>query len=115
MLSKLIEMLGFKEWEPGLIGALVRETHSNFLRNLQKRSRRPRNNKNGFWVDLDIENNMVSREWLHHYLNRIPNRSFISGHLPHSAELSAFLQIHDFKILHIVRDPRDVLLSYINY
>lgn len=115
LLGKLMEVLGFQEWNPGLTGALIRETHRNPLRNHLKRQRRPEAGKNGLWIDLDIANNMVSREWLHGHLNKIPDGSFVSGHLPYSAEISEFLQIHGFKILHIIRDPRDVLLSYINY
>lgn len=115
MVGKLLKSLGFEEWKPGLTANLVRETHRNPMRNLQKRRRRPIGSDNGLWIDLDIKENLVSRKWLHAHLNQIPDGSFVTGHLPYSEDLSEFLQIHGFKVIYIIRDPRDVLISAINY
>lgn len=115
LLGKLLICLGFSEWEPGLTGDLLRETHRNPYRNLKKRARRPRAGEQSYAIDLDIENNRASKRWLSRYLNRIPEGHFLTGHLPYSYDLSAFLQIHGYRVIQIMRDPRDVLISYINF
>jgi len=115
LLGTFLERLGFIESVPGLTGAQVRETNRNPFRNWQKRQRRPKQNEIGFWIDLDIKGNAVSKEWLHGRLSSIPDGCFISSHLPYSTELADFIHLHDFKILNIHRDPRDVIISFINY
>jgi len=115
LLGTFLERLGFVESKPGLTGAQVRETNRNPFRNWQKRQRRPKPNEIGFWIDLDIKGNSVSKEWLHSRLSSIPHGCFISSHLPYSTDLADFLHLHDFRILNIHRDPRDVIISYINY
>lgn len=115
LLGKFLENLGFVESSPGLTGAMVRETNRNPVRNWQKRLRRPKENEKGLWIDLDVEDNFVSREWLNDRLTAIPDGCYISSHLPYSEELADFLHVHDYKILNIYRDPRDVIISYINF
>lgn len=116
LLGTLMGNIGFQEWGgAGLTGALVRETHRDPIKNWRKRKRRPTGGDNGLWIDLDVEENRAGYKWLRKYLNSIPDGMYVSGHLPHSLELSMFLQITDFKVLHITRDPRDVLNSYINF
>lgn len=115
LVGKLFDNLGLREYEPGLTGALLRETHRNPIRNLLKRKRRPKNNSNGLWIDLDVTDNLICRHWFQKHLSLIPDGSYVSAHLPYSNVLSDFFQSHRFRIVHIIRDPRDVLVSYMNF
>ena len=75
LLSKLIKNLGFQEYKPQLSGELIRQTHRNPFKNLQKRRRKPKKNESGLWIDLDIKNNRVSPAWLQKCLDKIPEES----------------------------------------
>ncbi len=115
LLGRLLSCLGFCEKEPGLTGALLRETSRNPFRNFKKKLRRPRKGENGLWIDLDVPENCINQKWLSRYINEIPDNSFVSAHLPYSTALYEFFEHLDVKVIHITRDPRDVLISYINY
>jgi len=51
------------------------------------------------------------RKWL----RQIPIGYFIIGHVPHSREFEEILMEGDFQHILIIRDPRDVLLSFLHY
>ncbi len=115
LVANLFNLLNFTKVPHGLTGALVRLTGRNPINLVKKAARREKNCEIGLPIDLDIEKNCIKKEWLHKYLNRIGDGSFITAHLPYNEELSDFLASHSFKIIYIYRDPRDVFLSLLNY
>jgi len=116
LLGKVMDLFGFSEFSPGLTGALVRGVEKNYLLRWRKRRRKASENSiNGLPIDLDVSTNWIRKEWLQNFINQIPDGYYITGHLPYSIELSNFLVANEFKILFISRDPRDVLVSYINF
>lgn len=48
-------------------------------------------------------------------LKRLRHGEYLLGHLPHSSDLVRCLTDHDTKVITIVRDPRAVVYSYLNY
>ncbi len=116
LLGRLTDLLGFSEYTPGLTGALLREIERNpFSRWSKRRRKAPELSDFGLPIDLDIPGNWVRKDWLHNFLNQIPNGYYITAHLPYNVDLSNFLVANGFRIIFISRDPRDVLISYINF
>ena len=71
--------------------------------------------EHGYCVDLDVPANRVKAAWLQGYLNQLPDGSYMGGHVPYEELLRVFLRIHQYRVLFIYRDPRDVLISLANY
>lgn len=116
LLVRFLELLEFKEYEKGLTGAMVRPTQRNpFKRYLTNQKRCLNQNSNGFSIDLDNMYNKIQQKYLDKYLDTVKNNYFISAHIPYTKELDDYLLKQDFKMLYIIRDPRDVLLSYYNH
>ncbi len=57
----------------------------------------------------------VDRARLRRFLAALNAGSFITGHTPHSPELAADLAELDFRIIAMVRDPRDVVVSKVRF
>jgi hypothetical protein len=117
LLVRLLELLGFSPAGPQLSASLVRLTDRNPFRRLLKRRRvwHPGMDEAGLRVDLDIPENRIRESALRSLLARVPTQSFLTGHLPYSPELEAVLLDQGFRVLFIIRDPRDVALSLCNY
>jgi hypothetical protein len=49
------------------------------------------------------------------WLRQVPDRNFITGHIPWSSNLDRVLQQFNYKHVLIIRDPRDVLVSWLHY
>jgi hypothetical protein len=49
------------------------------------------------------------------WLRQIPRGTFITGHIPWSSNLDRILQQLNYKHVLIIRDPRDVLVSWLHY
>jgi len=118
LLVRLLELLRFRERKPSLMASLVRVTERNPFRRIAKKRRlwRPEEgNAAGLMVDLDEPENRIRRQWLCRKLKAAPDCSYVKAHLPYSEEMESLLQASGFKILFIIRDPRDVAVSYCNY
>ncbi len=57
----------------------------------------------------------VPAEFAARWLSKIPPGYFIIGHIPYSQEFEKILVQLNFKHILIMRDPRDVLLSFLRY
>lgn len=68
----------------------------------------------GVNVGLDIPA-VARRSWVVAALAKLGEKQFCGGHLPYSDCMSALLQQAGIKPLHILRDPRDVLVSWAHY
>jgi tetratricopeptide (TPR) repeat protein len=58
---------------------------------------------------------LVKAEGLTAILGDVPKGQYLKGHLPHSPRTAKILEALDYKMVIIVRDPRDVALSHIKW
>lgn len=58
---------------------------------------------------------LVKTEGLTSILSDVPRNQYLKGHLPYSPRTAQILEDLDYKMVIIVRDPRDVALSHINW
>jgi hypothetical protein len=58
---------------------------------------------------------LVKTEGLTSILGDVPRNQYLKGHLPYSPRTAQILEDLDYKMVIIVRDPRDVALSHINW
>ena len=117
LLVKTLELLGLTKQEMGLTGALIRPTSRNIFNRIKVNRRRSLgfDDSDSFSIDLDDINNKVSEAYLRQYLDSIKDNHFVTAHLPYSYRLESYLLDKGFKMIYIVRDPRDVLVSLYNY
>jgi len=116
LLTRLLDLIGMTEGPLHLSGSLVRLTSRNPLRMLQiARRRTHRNDVDGLNVDLDEPKNVLRGRWLRRKLACMPENAYLQAHLPHNDDLEALLVENNLKLLFIIRDPRDVLLSFVNH
>ena len=58
---------------------------------------------------------LVPTEGMRSILSDVPRGHYLKGHLPYSPRMAKILEDMDYKMVIIVRDPRDVALSHINW
>ncbi|MDP3584460.1 MAG: tetratricopeptide repeat protein [Thiobacillus sp.] len=58
---------------------------------------------------------LVNAEGLTSILGDVPRNQYLKAHLPYSPRTAKILEDLDYKMVIIVRDPRDVALSHINW
>lgn len=117
LLVRFLELVGLQEHEKGLTGAMIRPTQRNpFRRYLTNRKRCTFSEDNScFQIDLDDLENCIKERCLNDYIDQVSNNQFITAHVPYSKELDLFFKQKSIKFIYIIRDPRDVLLSYYNH
>jgi hypothetical protein len=54
-------------------------------------------------------------EWLQRQLDKIPDNGVLGGHFRYSDYLVHLLKENDFKCIHVLRDPRDIVISHAHY
>lgn len=111
LLTQLLNALGMRNHPFHLTGALGRVQGRNPFRRWQIRRRHDRKG-----IRIDIDNDIkIDRDWLASNLADVPYGSYIRGHCPYSKEIENLLHKLDYKILFIIRDPRDVVVSYFHH
>jgi hypothetical protein len=117
LLVRFLELLGLNQGDLHLSASLVRLTEKNPIRRQLKKRQLWKEGMpgKGIMVDLDDPENMIKEEWFRKKLEAVNDNSFLQAHLPYSQALESLLLSLDYKILYIVRDPRDVAISYCNY
>ena len=116
LLVRFLQLAGYEYVRKGLTGALIRSTQRNPIkRYLTSRKRCTSNDSGCYQIDLDNLGNRIKKKYLDSFINSIPENSFIPAHLPYSEELDCYLSAQRLKVIYIIRDPRDVLLSYYNH
>lgn len=62
-----------------------------------------------------FHNIFAPKETLEKLLRSVPKGWFIDGHMPYSEDFEQLLSQENFKMVFIIRDPRDIICSEINY
>lgn len=57
----------------------------------------------------------IPQEQLHELLSMTPEGWYVDGHIPFSKAFERLLHLENFKMVLIIRDPRDIITSEINY
>lgn len=65
-------------------------------------------------VGLDVAA-CVRMSWAENALKKVKSNEYCGGHAPYSDCLNMLLQDNEIKTIHIIRDPRDVIVSWAHY
>jgi hypothetical protein len=57
----------------------------------------------------------VKASWLRRRLDRVRPGRHLRGHAQHTGYLEALLRERNYRMIHVVRDPRDVVVSHAHY
>jgi len=110
LLQKLFELLGYKYDKLGIAESLILGKHY-LLRQLIRGAKFEKNSLYiGFYAPVP-----VSARWLNWRLTRVKPGNYISGHCNYSERLDFILKKNNVKVIHIIRDPRDVLVSHAHF
>jgi hypothetical protein len=110
LIQRLVELCGLKYADLGLASSLL-FGNNYLLRQLIRGALLDRNPiEVGFEAPIAINSS-----WLNRKLRQLPEQFYISAHLNYSERLHYYFQKHSIKTLHIVRDPRAVLKSNIEF
>lgn len=116
LIARALELAGFEQIHRGLTGALIRPTSKNPLKNMRLNSTcRSNGDEESYSIDLDDLNNKITKQVLDEYLSTIRDGQFVTSHIPYSYKLDCYLYDLGFRMIYIVRDPRDVLVSLYHY
>ncbi|OQY43016.1 MAG: hypothetical protein B6242_15545 [Anaerolineaceae bacterium 4572_78] len=67
-------------------------------------------------IPLDVTSPiLVPIDIVSRWLNSVPQKSCILGHVPWSQNMDDLLKKHGYKHIIIVRDPRDVFISFVKF
>ncbi len=114
LLSHFLSLVGYSELKPNIAWGQIRSSNLNPFYIIQKELRIDRSG-NGLSIDLDIPDKKVKPVWLRKILFNSISEGYHKAHLPYSKELETFLIKAKVKLIYIIRDPRDVLLSYYDW
>lgn len=116
LIGRVLELVGIEEMHKGLTGALIRPTSKNPLKNARLNAiRSPNGGEESYAIDLDDLNNRIKKRYLDEYLGTVDEGQFVTAHVPYSHKLDCYLNELGFRMIYIVRDPRDVLVSLYHY
>lgn len=110
LLQRCVEVLGYIYSRKSLSSANILGNFY-FLRSLIRGGLL---DKNQVIVGLDVKV-AISQRWFEKRLKSVRPGEYISAHLNFSEHILKLLIKHGYRIIHIIRDPRDVLLSHIYY
>ena len=65
-------------------------------------------------VGLDVSA-AVRRSWVVKKVSLVSQGQYIGGHVPYTGCMHKIMSDHGVKIFHVIRDPRDVLISWAHY
>ncbi|NPA52253.1 MAG: sulfotransferase domain-containing protein [Aquificae bacterium] len=110
LLQKLFELMGYKYDRLGIAESLI----LGKIYPMRQLIRGAKFDKNplhiGFYSPV-----AVSSRWLLRRIKRVKRGGYISGHANYSERLNYILEKYKVKVVHIIRDPRDVLVSHAHF
>ncbi len=126
LLTQVVDLLGYRDhgahetaWLRAKdrlgLGAPVVLAHLRVKRNWQRRMA-ALGNRGGPTIPIDVTMPVqtpiaLAQRWLH----AIPPGQYLSGHVPWTEATAGLLRAEGLKHVIIVRDPRDVLVSFVHY
>lgn len=110
LVSKLFDISGVRYGNLGLAPTLLLGPHPIVRAAL----RRSFFDKNPVLLGLDVQV-PISRAWLRNKLRTIGDDCYITGHCNWLPSIQNYLEQYQFKVLLVVRDPLDTLVSYCRY
>jgi len=72
-------------------------------------------NNKGINLDLDSDITKIRVDSIENILRERSNKSYFDAHVPYSQELEKIIEKVGCKMIYIIRDPRDVAISYVNH
>ncbi len=109
LLQRMVELIGFKYSNRSIAASSIMGKYKllkTFMRG---------NIFGDFGVNIGLDYDVcVSNKWLAYQLN-INGFYYLSGHSAYSEYLHNLLKLKNIQTLHIIRDPRDVIISSIFY
>ena len=105
-MSKALQHLNYEGGNFGIASSLI-NGHNQTIRYVAR----------GAWLDSDpvmvgLENaTTISSRWLNNRISSV-NGAYIGGHAAYSERLLNMLIANNFKTIQIVRDTRDVIVSF---
>lgn len=117
VLTRVLDVLGLQEARAHFSASLIRPNMYDPVNSIRKLGRycMVDRERNGISVDLDCVCRNLKKDWFVREVGLIQQNSYVQGHLPYSPDIVEIFMRQDFRVLHIIRDPRDVLLSYVNH
>ncbi|WP_273844801.1 sulfotransferase domain-containing protein [Rubrobacter calidifluminis] len=108
LLLRLLILLGFEHFQKGIRRDVLSGSHPLLRRLLRAygSERVP--------VGIDFPE-YVSRRWLEGRLGRVPEGAVVSAHCVYSPGFAGILREQGFRVVCILRDPRDTALSHMYY
>jgi len=110
LVSKLLNLIGYTYRPPGIAATLLLGKFS-FLRQL---IRGAKFEKNPVIIGLDLPV-AISHNWLEGKFSVLKTKEYMTGHANYSDHLYFLLHKYNIKVIQVIRDPRDVLISYVHY
>lgn len=108
--EKALAELGYRRGQ-GPLGSSTVFGRQQFVKSVQRRP----------WVTADVVLvgievvAPVTAAWLRRRLSSVAPGQYLRGHVQHSGAFAALLDELDYRVLHVVRDPRDVVVSHAHY
>ena len=94
--------------------SLLRRTSLNPINNLKKFYKTDMSNVNGVWIDID-KKRLMKMKYFNEILMKFKDNTYCQGHLPYSKLLEELLEKNNIKMIYIIRDPRDVVVSHFHH
>ena len=117
LLAKCLDLMGYQNKQKRFIAADWIENNSLIKKAIKRLMNDSFVARNSVRVGLDVSA-FISDSKLNKYLSGAVGANidnYIFGHAPHSDLLLNRLEQHNIKTLFIIRDPRDVLVSWAHY
>ncbi len=109
LLIKVCSKMGYGYGDLGIASSLIIGNY--YL--ARQIVRGPKFEKTPVSVGIDMSIN-VSKIWLNWKVSKMSNKCF-SGHSAYSDQLMSILDKHNTKVIQIIRDPRDVIVSFAHW
>lgn len=110
LLVKLVESFGYKDSRGGIAATLLLGKYY-LVRQIIRGSWFE---KNPVIIGMDLPV-AISKRWMNKKFSQLPVDYYVFGHANYSDHLFSILEKNNIKTIQIIRDPRDVLLSYVHY